>query len=388
MAASISRSQDRQRIDTALKRAPIVLLTGPRQAGKTTLAREWLDADDPNYFDLEDPTDLARLDDPMLALRSAEGLVVIDEAQRKPDLFPVLRVLADRSNSTARFLILGSASPDLVGLSAESLAGRVELLELGGVRVHDVGADALSSLWVKGALPRSFTATEPDSVAWRESYIRTFLERDLSELGSRVPAATMRRFWTMVAHYHGQAWNGAAIASSLDVSQPTVRRYVDQLTDALALRQLQPWFSNTAKRQVKSPKVYVRDTGLLHQLLGIADEAALQSHPVVGASWEGFVIEQLALMLGSQPLWFWGRHQGAELDLLTQVDGQTVGFEIKRTSTPKVTRSLHAAIETLELRHAYVVHAGPHSFALADDITAITATDLLDRASIDGLVVQ
>lgn len=376
----IKRTVDRDRVEAALSRAPVVLLTGPRQAGKTTLARSWVQVGDRNYFDLENPLDLARLADPMLALSPLTGLVVIDEAQRGTDLLPVLRVLADRPGKPAIFLVLGSASPDLVGLSAESLAGRVEILELAGLRASDIKANQLEHLWNRGALPPVFTAVDDEtSSAWRESYIRTFLERDLGQLGVRVPATTMRRFWTMVAYYHGQTWNGAALAGAFDVSQPTLRRYVDHLTDALVLRQLQPWFANTAKRQVKSPKVYVRDSGLLHQLLGIADATALLRHPTVGASWEGFVIEQLGHLLDPMPLWFWSRHQGAEIDVLAQIGGAFVGFEVKRTSQPKITPSIRSSIDTLGLDHVFVVHGGDHTFALADKVTALTVHDLLWR---------
>lgn len=379
---NIVRAEDQSRVERALERSSVVLLTGTRQAGKTTLARDFVDSDHPNYFDLENPIDQARLAEPMLALEPLRGLVVIDEAQRQPDLFPTLRVLADRDGAPATFLVLGSASPDLVGLSADSLAGRVEILELGGLRLADLAAGERDVLWQRGGLPRSVLAdSDIDSNAWRESYLRTFLERDLAQLGVRVPATTMRRFWTMVAHSHGQTWNAAPLASALEVAQSTIRRYVDHLTDALVIRQLQPWFSNTAKRQVRSPKVYVRDSGLLHRLLDLPDQSAVLSHPVLGASWEGFVIEQIALALDPAPLWFWKRHGGAEIDLLTQREGRMVGFEIKRTAQPKMTKSIHAALTTLELAHVLVVHAGPHRFALAENVTAVPLDELLTSDS-------
>lgn len=375
---NLERRVDRARVERALGRAPIVLLTGPRQAGKTTMARSFLAPENPNYFDLENPNDRARITEPMLALGTLSGLVVIDEAQHQPDLFPSLRVLADRPDRPATFLVLGSASPDLIGLSAESLAGRVEILELGGLRLADVGADGLDALWQRGGLPRSYLAdSEADSNVWRESYLRTFLERDLAQIGIRVAATTMRRFWTMVAHNHGQAWNGAPLAAALEVSQPTIRRYVDHLTDALVLRQLQPWFTNTAKRQVRSPKVYVRDTGLLHRLLDLPDQASLLSHPVLGASWEGFAIEQIAGMLDPAPVWYWGRQGGAEMDLVTQRSGQLAGFEIKRTAQPKMTKSIQSALTTLELSHVLIVHAGPHRFPVAENVTAVPLVELL-----------
>jgi predicted AAA+ superfamily ATPase len=305
----ILRAQDEQRLRRALGRAPIVLLTGARQAGKSTLARTVVQPPQSNFFDLEDPRDAARLGEPTLSLPALEGTIVIDEAQRRGDLFPILRVLADEDPRPGRFLVLGSASPDLVGLAAESLAGRVTLVDLGGFRLADVGADALTMLWTRGGLPRSYLAhNEATSQAWRDDYISTFLERDLANLGIRVPAITMRRFWTMLAHYHAQTWNGAELARAIGVSESTVRRYLDALTDALVVRQLQPWFANIAKRQVRSPKVYIRDSGLLHRLLGIGDEEDLLSHPKVGASWEGFVIEQI-LMLDVRNPWFWGTHR-------------------------------------------------------------------------------
>jgi predicted AAA+ superfamily ATPase len=277
--------------------------------------------------------------------------------------------------------VLGSASPDLVGLASESLAGRVALVELGGFRLADVGMHAIDALWHRGGLPRSYLAeSEADSTAWRDGYISTFLERDLANLGVRIPATTMRRFWTMIAHYHGQVWNGAELARATGVSQPTVARYLDALSEALVVRQVQPWFANLGKRQVRSPKVYVRDCGLLHRLLGIGTRDDLLGHPKVGASWEGFVIEQILTLDVSNP-WFWGTHAGAELDLLVDVDGARVGIEIKRTDQPRLTPSMRSALDDLQLDRMVVVHAGTHRFPLADRVEAVPAA----RVLIDGL---
>jgi predicted AAA+ superfamily ATPase len=373
----VPRTEDERRLREALRRAPIVLVTGPRQAGKSTLARTVVRPAPSHVFDLEDPRDAARLGEPTLSLPALAGTVVIDEAQRRQDLFPVLRVLADEDARPGRFLVLGSASPDLVGLAAESLAGRVTLVELGGFRLTDVGTAAMETLWGRGGLPRSYLAADDaSSRAWRDDYISTFLERDLANLGVRIPATTMRRFWTMIAHYHGQTWNGAELARALGVSQVTVRRYLDALTDALTVRQLQPWYANIAKRQVRSPKVYVRDSGLLHRLLGIADRHDLLGHPKVGASWEGFVIEQI-LMLDVRNPWFWGTHTGAELDLIGDLDGERIGVEIKRTDRPSLTPSMRNALNDLALDRIIVAHAGAQRFALAPRVEAIPAHEAL-----------
>lgn len=377
----IDRSVIQARVREALDRAPVVVLTGPRQAGKSTLARATVQADRDHFFDLEDPRDLARLGEPTLGLSGLHGTVVIDEARLRPDLFPILRVLVDEDRRPGRFLVLGSATPDLVGLSAETLAGRVAFVELSGLMVHDVGAGELTNLWLRGALPPAFIADDQQSAKWRDDYITTFLERDLANLGFRLPPSMMRRFWTMLAHYHAQTWNGAELSRALGVSAPTVRGHLDALTDSLMVRQLQPWFVNMAKRQVKSPKVYLRDTGLLHRLLGVTTIADLLSHPKVGASWEGFVIEQLLSLIEPREAWFWGTHQGAEIDLLTEVDGRRVGFEVKRTDQPRLTPSIRSALADLQLDHAYLVHAGTHTFALAEQVTAIPASTLL----VDGL---
>lgn len=384
MAEIIPREEDTHRLRSALRRAPVVLVTGPRQAGKSTLARVVVQPPRSNIFDLEDPRDAARLGEPTLSLPALAGTVVIDEAQRRQDLFPVLRVLVDEDDRPGRFLVLGSASPDLVGLASESLAGRVTLVELGGFRLADVGADMIETLWERGGLPRSYLAQDAAlSQAWRDDYISTFLERDLANLGVRIPATTMRRFWTMIAHFHGQTWNGAELARAMAVSQATVRRYLDSLTDALVVRQLQPWFSNIAKRQVRSPKVYVRDSGLLHRLLGIADRDDLLGHPKVGASWEGFVVEQLLMLDVGNP-WFWATHAGAELDLIVDLNGERVGVEVKRTDQPRVTPSIRHALSDLGIDRVIIIHAGAQRFPVAPRVEAIPAQQVLTEGLAAG----
>lgn len=374
----VDRPTDVDALRRAVARAPVTLVTGPRQAGKSTLARQVIASSPSAFFDLEDYRDLGRLAEPMLALRDTGETIVIDEAQHKPDLFPTLRVLVDENRRPGRFVILGSASPDLVGLGSESLAGRVTFVELSGFRLGDVGTDRLDTLWLRGGLPESFLApSEADSNHWRDNYISTFLERDLAGLGFGFPATTMRRFWTMLAHYHGQRWNGTEIAQSIDVSESTVRRYIDALTDALVVRQLPPWFANIKKRQVKAPKVYIRDSGLLHRLLGIGGMLDLERHPKLGAGWEGMVIEQLLNRYPRGYPSYWGTHGGAELDLRLEVEGKVLGFEIKRTETPSTSKSMHIAAADLNLDHLVVAHAGRHRFPLAERITAIGAAELL-----------
>ena len=377
----VERPTDAEALRSAMARAPVTLLTGPRQAGKSTLVRRVVGSSPSSVFDLEDYRDLARLAEPMLALRDRGETIVIDEAQRMPELFASLRVLVDENRRPGRFVVLGSASPDLTGLGSESLAGRVALVELSGFRLGDVGAHRLDDLWLRGGLPESFLAPgDQASGAWRDDYIATFLERDLAGFGFRFPAATMRRFWTMLAHYHGQEWNGAAIARSIDVSEKMVRRLVDALTDALVVRQLPAWHANISKRQVKTPRIYVRDSGLLHRLLGIASRLDLERHPKLGASWEGMVLEQLLVRFDRAPAAFWSTHGGAELDLRLEIDGRVIGFEIKRTDRPSTTKSMHNALADLALDHLAIVHAGQHQFPLADRITAIGAESLLVNA--------
>ena len=366
-------------IQTALQRSRGVVLCGPRQCGKTTLARELLAPDSVNYFDLEDPASLARLDEPMTALQPLQGLVVIDEVQRRPELFPVLRVLLDRKAAPARFLVLGSASGDLLRQSSESLAGRVEYVTLGGFSLPELGAAAESRLWLRGGFPLSYLAqNEADSLAWRRDFIRTLLERDLPQWGVRVAATALRRFWTMLAHYHGQTWNAAEPARAMGVSEPTTRHYLDLLSDALMVRQLPPWHANLGKRQVKAPKVYVRDSGLLHQLLGIDGERALLSHPKVGASWAGFVIEQALVTQTHEEAYFWATHQGAEIDLILRRGDRLFGIECKRADAPRMTASLRTATADLGLERIAVLYPGQRRYALSDSVEAVPLAALAD----------
>ncbi|HEX5715027.1 MAG TPA: ATP-binding protein [Thermoanaerobaculia bacterium] len=383
MANLIERSRHYKELQGLLQRHPVVGILGARQVGKTTLARQLAAAyDGPvSYFDLEDPTDLARLAEPMLTLRELSGLIVVDEVQRRPDLFPVLRVLADRERKDARFLILGSASPELLQQSSESLAGRIYYHELGGLDLEEVGMEARERLWLRGGFPRSFVAeTDSTSAEWRRGFVRTLLERDLPGLGIQVPPETLRRFWTMIAHYHGQVWNGAELSRAFGVSAMTVRRYLDLLTSALVLRQLPPWFENLGKRQVKSPKVYVTDSGMLHTLLGLGTREDLEGHPKVGASWEGFVLREVMERLGARPeeTFFWATHAGAELDLLVIRGRRRFGFELKRTAAPRVTPSIRTALEDLHLDRVDVIYPGEHTFPLAERIRAVALPRLYE----------
>ena len=363
----IHRRQSLSRLERSLDRNAVTMLDGPRQCGKTTLARQILAPDSLNYFDLEDPTSLARLEEPVTALGRLRGLVVIDEVQLRPDLFPVLRVLADRPEAPARFLILGSASGELLRQSSESLAGRVERITLGGFTLAELGADHATTLWLRGGFPRSFLASDEEaSSTWRREFIQTLLERDFPRWGVRIPAVTLGRFWSMLAHYHGQTWNAADPARTLGVSEPTTRRYLDLLTDAFLIRQLPPFHASLRKRQVKSPKVYVRDCGLLHQLLGLRGEKELLSHPKAGASWEGFVIEQILQTEPHDEASFWATHQGAEIDLLLRRGSEWIGIECKRSDAPRMTPSIRIALEDLGLSRVVVVYPGEKRYALGD----------------------
>jgi hypothetical protein len=376
---TIARRAILERIRGALARSPVTVLTGPRQSGKTTLARQLLAEESANYFDLEDPVSLARLDEPKTALEPLQGLVVIDEVQRRPDLFPILRVLADRRDQPARFLILGSASGDLMRQSSESLAGRLERIEIGGFTLAELGPGSTHALWRRGGFPLAYLArTERDSLAWRKQFMQTLLERDLPQWGVRVPAVALLRFWTMVAHFHGQIWNATEPARALGVDPSTTRRYLDLLTDALVIRQLQPWHANLGKRQVRSPKVYVRDSGLLHQLLGLDTEKALMSHPKLGASWEGFAIEQALASEAYDDTWFWATHQGAEIDLLLRRGDRLLGVECKRADAPKLTPSIRIALEDLGLDRVAVVYPGAKRYSLSERVEAVPLETLAE----------
>lgn len=368
----LPRRKELATIRQALAYSRAVALVGPRQCGKTTLARELVALDSPNYFDLEDEVDLARLENASFAMGRLKGLVVIDEVQRRPDLFPTLRVLIDRPDNAAQFLILGSASPDLLRQSSETLAGRIATIELAGFSLEEVGLPALRTLWLRGGFPRSFLADSDEaSVFWRKNFTRDFLERDLGLLGLEIAPTAIGRLWKMLGHYHGQNLNNAELSRSLGITAPTAKRYVDVLSGAFMIRQLQPWFENIKKRQVKSPKIYFRDPGILHYQLGISDEAQLLAHPKLGASWEGFVIEQALQFFQPDDQYFWSTQSDAELDLLMFVDGKRIGLECKFTDTPKVTASMRSAMKLLSLDHLYVAYTGTKRYYLDEQIEVL-----------------
>lgn len=354
-------------------------LLGPRQCGKTTLAQELVNPHSPNYFDLEDSSSLISLADPKATLEPLKNLVVIDEVQRRPDLFPILRVLLDRKPLPAKFFILGSASPDLLKQSSESLAGRLEIVEIGGFNLAEVGQKKSSQLWLRGGFPLSFLAkNDVDSSAWRKSFIRSFLDRDLREQGIDIPAVTLHRFWTMLAHSHGQIWDAAPIAASLGITQPTVRKYLDIFTGAFMVRQLQPWHVNIKKRQVKSPKIYIRDTGVLNSLLGLKTEGDALRHPSCGSSWEGFVIEEAIRCIDPDDVYFWATHQGAEIDLVFSKGGRMYGIEIKRADAPTMTPSMRIALEDLKLERIVVIYPGKKRYSLHKRVEVVPFDEILD----------
>lgn len=376
-------------IKKALARSRGVVLIGPRQSGKSTLAQKFLGRQSPNYFDLEYPPHAQRLTQAAHTLEHLSGLIVIDEVQLKPDLFPLLRVLMDRTDAPGQFLLLGSASPTLLRQAGESLLGRVETVEVGGFDVQEISADAAGysedatlKLWLRGGFPRSYlAASDEDSMVWRSQAIANHVQVDMPQFGINIAAPAMLRFWTMLAHYHGQIWSAAPPAQSMGVSEPTIRRYLDTLTQTLMVRQLQPWHENLGKRQVKAPKIYFRDSGLLHALMGVQTLPALLTHPQCGASWEGFALEQVLRIAQPDQAYFWATHQGAELDLLLLKGKQRIGVEFKRADAPQVTRSMHIAIDNLKLDALYVVYPGLHRYALASSIEVVPLWALLPPAN-------
>ncbi|MEI9477172.1 MAG: ATP-binding protein [Deltaproteobacteria bacterium] len=373
----IRRPSYMERLSASTKRSPVTTLLGPRQCGKTTLARMFAEGKNAIYFDLESQPDLHRLQNPQLMLGTLKGIVILDEIQNMPGLFNVLRVLVDRPKNRTRFLVLGSASPGIIRNVSETLAGRVEFIELSGFDLIETGADSWEKLWVRGGFPRSFVArSDGDSLAWREGFIRTFLERDISQLGVTVHSAAMRRFWTMLAHYHGQTWNGSELARSMGLSDKTVRSYLDILTGTFMIRQLQPWHENIAKRQVKAPKIYFRDSGLLHSLLSLTDFHSLSGHPRMGASWEGFVLEQVLQILNPSEAFFWATYQGVEIDLFFLLRGRRYGVEFKFNEAPKVAKSMHVALETLALDHLWIIYPGKHKYPVHEKITVWPLRDI------------
>jgi uncharacterized protein len=374
----IARRRYVDRVKKALSRNPIVALLGPRQCGKTTLARQMIPADYPQYFDLEDPVVAQVLENPMTALEALRGLVVIDEAQRQPKLFPVLRVLADRPRQPATFLILGSASPELSRQASESLAGRVEIIEMRGLDLNELPAKAQDTLWQRGGFPRSYLAADDEaSVAWRKNFVRTFLERDLAALGFGLSPALMGRFWTMLAHYHAQLWNGSEVAGSLGIAPNTARAYLDALEQTYMIRRLLPWQANLGKRLVKTPKIYFRDSGLFHTLCGVRSAAELLTHPKLGASWEGFALEEIIQARQPEQSWFYAVHSGSELDLLMELNGKRIGVEFKRADAPTATRSMHLAIADLGLHELWVVYPGKRVYALDEKIVVRPLSDCI-----------
>lgn len=378
----LERKHFLQRVNESIANNPVTALVGSRQSGKTTLAREiarnYAQNRPMHYFDLEHPENLSRLENPLRALEELEGLIVIDEVQRKPDLFPLLRVLADRDPLAAKFLVVGSASGELLRQTSESLAGRIEYIELPGFGIEEVEATLDNQLWLRGGYPRSFLAeTVEQSYRWREQFMQTFLERDIGVFGAKVAPVKLWRFWQMIAHYHGQTCNHSEIGRSLGISHNTVKSYLDLLTDTFMVRQLSPWFENIGKSMVKSPKIYIRDSGLLHNLLAIKSMNELRGHPKLGASWEGFALEQIIrLSEQSRNAFFWSTHGGAEMDLVMNIHGERWGFEVKYSDAPRSTKSMVVALESLELNRIYVVYPGKEAYFIKDHIEAIPLMDL------------
>lgn len=371
----MKRNEYLEKIKDEFKVNPIVALLGPRQCGKTTLSEQYTKTlkEEFHKFDLEDPEDLAALENPKVLFNELKGTIILDEIQRKPDLFPFLRTLVDKEKRKRKILILGSASKELIQQSSESLAGRISYLELTPFSLNEISKKDRSKLWQQGGFPLSFLAqSEKESYRWRKSYISTFLERDIPNLGIKIPARTMRRFWQMIAHYQGQVVNYSELGRSFGASDKTIRNYLDILTETFMIRQLSPWYENIKKRQVKRPKIYFRDSGIFHSMHSIENKRALLSHPKLGASWEGFALEQVIqhFDLESEEAYFWSVHEQGELDLFFQKNGKRVGVEFKYTSSPELTPSMKYSIENLRLDQLFCIHSGEKKFALAENVVA------------------
>lgn len=367
---------------------PIIAMLGPRQCGKTTLAKMFAKENEPfprtNYFDLESPLDIDRLKEPLLTLSPLKGLIIIDEIQRAPDLFPILRYLADNENLDQQYLILGSASRELIKQSTESLAGRIAYLEITPFSLLEV--DSQEKLWIRGGFPRSYLAeSEHASADWREFYIRTFLEQDIPNLGLRIAPHALRRFWMMISHYHGNLLNVSELGRSFGASESTMKHYLDILTGTFMVRQLQPWWENISKRQVKSPKIYLRDSGILHSLLGLQTIEQVRMSPKIGASWEGFALEEIINYhkSPSQQCYFWSTYSGAKLDLFLHLQGKPVGFEIKYSDAPKMTKSMQIALQELKLTHLYIIYPGDIDYPLSEKVTVVSLKNYIQHSSLE-----
>jgi predicted AAA+ superfamily ATPase len=365
----IQRNLYQDRVHLALQRSPITAILGPRQCGKTTLARQIAQNQQSVNFDIESQADIRRLQNPEMMFLSLSGLVIIDEIQLMPELFSVLRVVVDNPQNRCRFLILGSASPQIIKNTSETLAGRIEFIDMAGFNLQEIGCEQWKTLWIRGGFPRSYLAqSEPDSIAWREGFIRTFLQRDIGQLGIGVSPAAMRKFWMMLAHYHGQTWNASRIAASMGISDKTVRSYLDILTETYMIRQIQPWHENIGKRQVKSCKIYFRDTGLLHSLLNLEDYHAITGHPLAGASWEGFAMEQVLELLHPAAAYYWATYGESEIDLFFMMNNRRYGVEFKFSEAPIITRSMRLSMETLRLDKLFVVYPGNQEYPVDSNI--------------------
>jgi len=370
----ISRPIDRAKIFKLLDIFPVTAILGARQCGKTTLARS---INHDHYFDLENPVDMVRMENPQLALEDLNGLIVIDEIQRSPDLFPLIRYLVD-NHPKQKYLILGSASRDLIRQSSETLAGRIAYYSLGGFRIQDVVTKNFKTLWIRGGFPNAFTPVhEAPSILWRQNFITTFLERDIPQLGINIPARTLRRFWTMLSHYHGQIINYSELGRSFGISDVTVRKYIDILEGTFMLRVLQPWYTNTGKRVVKRPKIYLKDSGIFHTLMNIDNFDQLVSHPKLGASFEGFALESICRQINKNDneFYFYNVHSGSELDLFWQAKGKNWGVEFKYTDAPRLTRSMQIIQKDLNLTHLWVIYPGKTTYRLSENITVLSIID-------------